>query len=436
MPKFIKNYLESLKAISASARIYLVGLACLGVAQGSFWALANLYYKHIDLNEQVIGWIISLRMLPTLLIALPVAKVLTRFRMKSVLMIGAVWTGVSYAGLVITGEARLILAFSFMLGCANGIIMLAIPIFSMRNSSTAERVHLFGLGFAVRMGAGALGSLGGGWLMKALAESMDNPVIADRYVLLGFAVVATAAVIPFFLLREKKGSVPENERRKLWPPRKPRLVAKLCVPEVFIGMGAGSFIPWINLYFKQVFGQDEAGVGTYYAMMRGVNFFAFMYAPVLAKKLGLLRSVVFTQFMSFPFLVVMGYSLHLFGLVGIEVPFALIVVAFLCRGALMNMAQPLAANFALEMVPEDDRALMNSVRRMAWNGAFAVSSLLAGTVITWAGDTYGEENAFNFNVGFCILMYIASASSNYLLFRKYPRKLGIADTVPTSPRQQ
>jgi MFS family permease len=427
--EFFRNYRQRISLLSPGARKYLAGAACLGLAQGSFWALANLYFKHIGLEMDVIGRVISLRMLPTVLIAIPLAKLLTRMKMKTVLMSGAVLAGASYAGLISSSDALMIQIFSLILGFSNAIIQLAGPIFLMRNSSTAERVHLFGMGFAVRMGAGALGALTGGWLMKFLGERMGDFVTADRWVLLGFAFAALAALIPFFLIREEGKADEKEERKKLWPVDDPGTTFKLCIPEIFIGLGAGAFIPWINLYFKQVFGQQEHQIGTYFAMLQCINFFGFLLAPVIARKLGLLRIIVFTQFLSFPFLVIMGYSRFAFAALGYTVPFALIVGAFVCRGALMNMSHPISSNFALELVPRFDQPLTNSFRRLAWGLGFVLSSFLGGMVITWAGETFGLKNAFNFNIAWCILMYICAAASNYIFFRKTPRKIGICQAV-------
>jgi predicted MFS family arabinose efflux permease len=57
------------------------------------------------------------------------------------------------------------------------------------------------------------------------------------------------------------------------------------------------------------------------------------------------------------------------------------------RGGLMNMNQPLASHFAMEVVPERDHAVTNGLLSLSWFIAWSVSADIGGTLIERNGYT-------------------------------------------------
>jgi MFS family permease len=62
-------------------------------------------------------------------------------------------------------------------------------------------------------------------------------------------------------------------------------------------------------------------------------------------------------------------------------------VAFLLRGALMNMAVPLYSAFAMERVGESEQATVNSVKEMAWTVGWVVGPIFSGYIQQRSGFT-------------------------------------------------
>jgi MFS family permease len=112
-------------------------------------------------------------------------------------------------------------------------------------------------------------------------------------------------------------------------------------------------------------------IGVYFAAVQATMIIGTLAAPVLVKRYGMVRTLVITELASIPFMLVMAFSGNS----------AFVVIAFLCRGALMNMGQPVGTNFAMEMVTEDLQALANSINAIAWTSSWAVSTQLGGWVI-------------------------------------------------------
>jgi predicted MFS family arabinose efflux permease len=51
----------------------------------------------------------------------------------------------------------------------------------------------------------------------------------------------------------------------------------------------------------------------------------------------------------------------------------------------MNMNQPISTSFSMSVVAPDDQAVTNSVRQLAWNSAWMVSTQAGGILIERAG---------------------------------------------------
>jgi len=95
---------------------------------------------------------------------------------------------------------------------------------------------------------------------------------------------------------------------------------------------------------------------------------ATLSAPLLARRMGHVRAIVFSQLASIPFLLTLGFSPWL----------GVAVTAFWVRAALMNLGNPLYSAFAMEQVDEASRARVSSLLGMGWNIGWSVGPYLSG----------------------------------------------------------
>jgi len=146
-------------------------------------------------------------------------------------------------------------------------------------------------------------------------------------------------------------------------------------------------------------------VGTIFALGNVTVGIASLAGPLLSERLGKLRAIVATQFLSMPFIMLVTMSPNL----------ALSAGAYLARGTLMQMGIPLETAFQMEMVTESERATTSGVMMMADNIPRAVSSSISG----------GMMSGNDFYTPFLIttLAYLASSSLFYILFRKTKAEL-------------
>jgi len=389
--------------ISRNAQLFLLGTFFLGIGQSAFFSMRNLYWEEMGFSRSEIGYFNSFQLLGTVLLAIPTAIFITRLSSRIVLVFSTLLTFAGYMGQAFCQDFSQILIFCGLLGSASGIIRLSMAPLFMRSSTPKERVYLFNVHRAVRISISVGAMLLAGQLVAYLGVSLGAPVLGYRWVLATGGTASLFAMIPFFLVRtDELKNTDETRKFRLFKVKNKVTILKVCTPEFFIGAGSGLFIPFINLYFKSRLGAGPGEVASYMSMARFALVVGFIFSPVLARRLGMLRSVVATELLSLPFFLMLAFFAN---------PF-IVVSAYIARQSLMNMTQPTASNFAMEAVPPREQAITNSMKLLVWNAGRALFAMVGGIVI----ENYGFTPAI---LG-TALLYLCAALSYILLFRKHP----------------
>ncbi|PKL24934.1 MAG: hypothetical protein CVV47_06510 [Spirochaetae bacterium HGW-Spirochaetae-3] len=374
--RIYEDYREAFKSFSPNARRFLAGMFLLGIGANQISLLFSLYLKRLAYTEAGIGAVLSTRALGSTLIALPASMLAARFDPRRLLPVAAAMTAAAYVAQSLSTAGAAISGAVFLAGALSTIFQVSAGPFFMRNSGELERQHLFSLNGALVMGTGLVGSLLGGGLKDGLVAIGFDEILAYRAALLAGAAFVLAAVVPFSRIAPTPLA-----------PRAPgvrvgrldgidvALWAKLIIPSFLVGMGAGLTIPYLNLYFKDVFGMSDAWIGAAVAAGQISTFVGIAAGPLLAKRLGKPRAVFWTQILSVPLILVLGWVRAL--------PLALL--AYFARQVLMNMSAPIQDNFALELVPPERQSLLNAVKMLSWTGSWTVAARVSGELIYRGG---------------------------------------------------
>jgi predicted MFS family arabinose efflux permease len=369
----LKNYLINLHLFSRNARLFLVATFFWGMGFSGFMLLFNLYLKEAGFSEGSIGNIISASTLGTVLMAIPASFLLRRYAIKPILLIATPITVFSSIVQVTAGQYGIILASGLAAGIAAVFSRVAAAPFFMRNSTPKERPYLFSMQFALMLFAGVIGNILSGFLPGIIENTGLTPVLAYRCTLLIFSILVLAAVIPISFIKQKPP--PRTVKMKV---QSSKMIANLFLPNLIVGIGAGLSIPFLNLYFNDIFNTPAPMIGIFYSLQQLLMITGLLIAPVIAERIGKIRTVVISQIISIPFLIVLGTTRHL----------TLAVLAFLARAAFMNMAQPLYTNFAMEKVHHEDQPLTNALLTIAFTAGWGISANLGGYLIENFGYAY------------------------------------------------
>ncbi len=402
-----QRYAVSLRLLSANAKRYLIGAFLLGITQANIQLLFNLYLRERDVTESIIGSILSSRATGAALMALPAGFLLLRSKLKPVLIASSLVFSVSVGLMAMWESVESLWMFAMVGGMAFTFYRVAAAPFYMRNSTPTERPMLFSLGFGMMTLSGAVGSLGAGYLVTVFQDIGGfESVLAHRYALYVGVSAGVFATIPFSFIVSKKPSRKERESVLSWDRVRGRLgvYLKLFIPYFLVGLGAGFIIPFLNIYFRDRFHQTTDEIGVYYFAVSVATFLGTMAAPAIVHKLGKIKTVVVTELLSIPFMLILAYTA--------SIEWA--VAAFLLRAAFMNMGQPVSTNFSMEVVTEKEQGLVNALMMLAWTGSWTFSTSFGGTLI--------EKHGYELPMLITIALYVLASVLYYIFFRKAETK--------------
>lgn len=357
-------------------KIFIWGqfLVALGM---TFWALFfNLYLDSMGFEKSRIGSILAVSNLGTALFSIPVGMICARFSLKQLLIIGLLLSSVCYLGAVFSEDVFFISLFVFGASGFGTFHRIAMGTFIMDNATDSQRTYAFSASFALLYVGSIAGFALAGYVRGLLSELNFAAHIGYRYVIFGGIVLALSALVPFALLRNtcqnRRASVPfsfSSLRRLNWA-----FLLKAILPHVFITCGAGVVVQFMNLYFKDVFRLSDNTIGYLMAAQGVATGLAALLAPVLAERFGRVRTVVFTEIASIPFMIWMGATGN--------VLYA--QICFVVRAALMNMASPVANAMLMEFSSREEQSILNAllvfVQAIMWSvAAWIYGHLLGGS---------------------------------------------------------
>src|SRR5207248_2596325 len=241
------------------------------------------------------------------------------------------------------------------------------------------------------------GTLTGAGIVGILVFDALVPLFVSA-ALIGFGgIIAAASIVPVLAIH----AVPV-ERRTLEAPKRNRLVRRFLVIEVLFGFGAGSFLPFLNLFFADRYGVPFSALGLLLGVLAVAGSVgALLHGRFVAARLGAIPSVVLVETLSLPFAVVAAFTMAL--------PIA--VAALAVRHFLMFGASGTVNAFQLSSFTPAERAGANAVFALAWSAANAAGAVLSGAVRARLGP-----DGFTVNIVTLVVAYGLAAILTWRLF--------------------
>ncbi len=399
----VSEYLEHLRLFSKNIKLFLFGIFFIGLGFSIFNLLFNLYLKELGFGEGFIGEVLSASSLGGAILAIPLALILPRIKIKRIIIIMPLLFFAALITQTYFTQCSIILISSFFKGLVFSAYIIIGGPFYMRNSSPKERTHIFAVSSALGLASGFIGNIVSGFIYKLSGGFFSEPVYQYRFTLSSGAFLSLLAIFFFLFLNTTNLSVAHHKKIIVSDfPLKFLLKVGLC--QLIIGLGAGMLIPFLNLFFKGVWHIVPSKLGILFAVSQGFMFVGIILAPVLKKYVGMVKAVVITQLISIPFMFLLGYSKI----------YWLVVIAFFLRATFMNISQPLIVNFIMENVKERFQFIAGAITASAWTGAWVISSFFGGRII----ENYGFKWVFLI----AICLYLLSSALYYFFFAKCDKK--------------
>jgi predicted MFS family arabinose efflux permease len=267
-------------------------------------------------------------------------------------------------------------------------------------TDAARRATRFGQQIALGTTAAFLSAAIAGALatpVAALVGARPDDALVLRLLVASGGVIAAASIVPVLAIR----SVPVA-RHTLEAPTRNALVRRFMAIELLLGFGAGSFLPFVNLFFADRYGVPFSALGLVLGVLAVAGSLgALVHGRFIAARLGPIPSVVLVETLSLPFALVAAFTGSL--------PIA--VAALAARHFLMFGASATMNAFTLSSFTPAERAGANAVFALAWSAANAVGAILSGAVRARLG-----AEGFTVNLLTLVVAYGLAAVLTWRLF--------------------
>ena len=144
---------------------------------------------------------------------------------------------------------------------------------------------------------------------------------------------------------------------------------------VCIGLAAGLYVPYFNIFFVQHLGASPALFGWIDGGANLITGLLTLAAPWLALRIGKVNTMVWTRVLSIPLLITIGLTNIL----------SLAAILYLFRQGLSDMAVGILQVFSMEAVSKEHRGLANSSYQASNQVAAAVTAPIGGLMIVHLG---------------------------------------------------
>ena len=402
------NYLRQLRAFTRDARLYLLSTALYGFALGFQFLFLNLYVLSLGYDQAFVGVLASVPAQVTAASAIPIGLFLARIGFRRSLLLGGFLQLLALIGWSFPfGRTSLILS-SALSGLGASLVFVCSGPLMVATSGPRERTHLFSVQFGLTTFAWVAASLIGGNLPVLFGRLLAVPVegaASYRAILLVAAGFVVLSLVPLRRMRPHRG------RGRTWVGRaelKPyrSLMGKLVLVQFVGSLGAGFLMPFVNVFYRLRFEISDSLLGGLFAASSLTVGIATLLVPLLVERVGKIKTVVLTQLISLPFLILMGFGLA----------FSWSAAGYLVRTALMNMGAPVLGAFAMGAVASGIRPIAASLLALAWNAGWAVSSFASG----WVQMEAGFQPIFVVTGS----LYLAGSLLVYRFFRGVPEGEG------------
>ncbi len=364
---------RDLMLINAAGFLRSLGVGLLGV-------LLGIYLFRLGLSSLAIGLVIA-----TGLAGAALATIVVSFAGDRV---GRKHSLVFLSLLNATGGVALALSPSFP-------VLLILAFIGMVNGTGTDRSASFALDQAVVPGlapdvkrtwnlawynvlldgGGSLGALGAG-LPILLQHHLAFSVLSSyRLVFFGYSALCLTVAALYSLLSpavEIADPSTFTSMRAKVPPETKRIITKLTALFSLDAFGGGFLTDALVAYwFFRRFGIAEHDLGLVFFTVHILNAGSHLGAAWLARRIGLVNTMVFTHLPSSLFLMAVPFAPS----------FRWAVFFFLCREALVEMDVPTRQSYVAALVRPSERTFASGITNLARNLFWAVGSGAAGLLM-------------------------------------------------------
>jgi MFS family permease len=361
---------------NGATRSLVLARAVRGFADGFASVLLARYLSNIGFSGVQIGVIVTATLLGSAVLTLLAGFRLARFGARSVLLWSCALmaaTGLGF-GTLSWYWALIVIGFVGTLNPSGGDVSLFLPTEQAALASmtdVAERPRAFGVYNLAGSLAAAAGALASALPSRIAHHTGWNVAHVERASFLIYVVTAAIAASIYSRMRNTlPGPQPGGGLHK-----SRRVVVRLSALFALDSAGGGfALTSLLVLYLYLRFNLSPAATGATLAATSALSAFSQLLSAPIARRIGLVRTMVFTHLPANACLIAAGL-----------VPDATAAIALLLvRSALSQMDVPVRQALVMRLVEPDERAAAASVTNVPRSLGSAATPALAGAMLDWS----------------------------------------------------
>lgn len=392
MPKRMKNILWYSFLSSASWNMYQI--------------IFNLYLRDLKMSNVFISGLMSLQLWGSAILGMILGMFGDRYGRKKMLLITSYISGVVILIRAIFPFETLLLWLAFFNGGLFASRMILLNTFIVEVTDHSNRAKAFGYNFGIMMGSGLIGNIIGGALGDVLGLKNTLIISSIVYLLSSITLLKVGDV-----KIKKKQKISELFNFKSIPKNELHILKGYLLSTFLIGFGAGLFIHFGNLIFKDLFSMTPTMIGVAISIAQVGTALGSFASPYLSKKFGPLEYTLFLQFLVVPLILAFAF---------VREPYTFTTL-YALRFSFMNMTIPVITTLVMSNLPADKITTINSLNNLLNNSTRAIATAMFGIIV---GTTNGYRNLFLISTVFYLLNFFVYLKFFYPL-RKEKKTLSL-----------
>ena len=394
-------------------RLLLAAMGLNSLPLGYTLVVLPIYLNEIGFSGEVIGLVSSISAIANTIALVPFALAADKYGRKRFVFWGFLFSTLAHLLFAFTRDLNLLLLASAIggVGLAGGFSAAvwtpAWTALLAEKASPEKRTRAFAWGQGIWTIALTAGSAMGVLPAAFRSYFKTNFLASFQYTFLIFAGLAILSGLILYPISETKSDrMPsKNPASKFLPEKSLGQISKFSLTLGLVGLASGIALQLLSLWFKKVYGVNEAVLGPWFAAAEITSLIVVPIAPRLTRTLGSPMSVLATQ----------GLSAILLGSMVLAPNYELAGIIYIVRNFLMNISWPVQQSYLMGTVSTDERASASAITSTIWGIGNAVGPIFAGYLLT--GTDYTSLSA-PLLIG--SVVYLASAIIFYFFFRSTP----------------
>jgi len=345
------------------------------LADGCVSVILPLYLTTLGFTPFEVGVIATATLLGSGVLTLLVGLHAYRFRYRTLLLLAAVvmaFTGVAFASFTAFWPL-LVIAIVGTLNPSSGDVSVFLPIEQAVLShvvSDRERTSMFARYSLVGALAGAVGALLAGAPDLAVREWHVPILLATQAVFVLYAIIGLVCGVMYGGLPHDLAS---DAQRRSAPLTQSRRIVFTLAALFSLDAFAGGFLvqSLLALWLFSRFELSPATAGVLFFWTGVLSAFSYLVAVRIAKRIGLLYTMVFTHLPSSIFLLIIPFLSDL----------SWVIALLLARSALSQMDVPTRTSYVMAVVTPGERAAAASITSVPRSLTASMGPLFAGYLL-------------------------------------------------------